>query len=168
METEFCYISPHRYLNTVFFILVDFVIFPVCAASFKLYPLFIFPAVLISVAVFSVLEQHLSNLKGQFEADEEECTFTLSKKTLHFRYDKLKNCQLVSRPLHNRYGNLTGYEIDLKIIDSYQNVHHIRQRLAAEHTSEVYPMPIPEEVENSELTEIRDFIKSKLKPDAVL
>ncbi len=163
MEKEFCYISEKRYLATVFLILLLFVIFPFLgAAIFSRYVLnlLIFPVTLISVIGFAVLEKHLSTLKGCFEADEEVCNFTLSGKTLHFRYEEISGILLENVPENGRGGSLIGYKIKLNITANQQD-YVIQQEMTLDYELKQHPEQISEKLKQTELTEIGNFLKWK-------
>ena len=160
METEFCYISENRWLNTLVFLTVLFIIFPVCFAVCKISQFFIFPVTLISTVLFAVLENHLSNLKGEFEADEEACTFTLSRKTLHFRHEEITGIALADIPENGRYGSLIGYKIKLKIRAKNED-YVIQQEMKLDYDLQKHPERIVKKLEEMELTEIGNFLKWK-------
>ncbi|MBR1529831.1 MAG: hypothetical protein IJ642_11090 [Oscillospiraceae bacterium] len=160
METEFCYISEKRYLNTIVFLTVLFIIFPVCFAIFKISQFFIFPVTLISTILFAILENHLSNLKGEFEADEEVCIFTLSKKELHFKYEEITGIELANFPENGRGGSLIGYKIKLKMRVKNMN-YVIQQEMKLDYNLQKHPEQIAKKLEQMELTEIGNFLKWK-------
>ncbi len=164
METEFCYISPHRYLNTVFLLLFLFVIFPVLGATSEIsrytINLLIFPVTLISIIIFCVLEKHLSTLKGSFEADEETCTLTLSKKELHFRYEEITGIMLDTFPKNGRGGSLIGYKIELIILTNHHK-YVIQQEMSLDGELKQHPEQISQKLKQTELTKIGNFLKRK-------
>lgn len=103
-------------------------------------------------------------LKADFQADDKAFTFQFKKKKLHFCYDEIAECELMNYPEHSRFGSLVGYKIHLHITDKQQNEHVIRQYISVDYSFLDYPQGLPEEVQKAELTEIGNFIKSKLVP----
>ena len=79
-------------------------------------------------------------------------------------YKDIKKCELLNYPEHSRWGGLVGYKIHLEITDKEKNEHVIRQHISVDYSFLDYPQGLPEEVKNAELTQIGNFIKSKVKP----
>ena len=106
-------------------------------------------------------------LKAEFESDDKGFAFRFKFKfeNLHLNYKDIKKCELLNYPEHNRFGSLIGYKIHLQITDKENHEHVIRQHISADYSFMDYPQGLPEEVKKAELTEIGNFIKSKLKPE---
>ncbi|MBR0484765.1 MAG: hypothetical protein IJJ69_08335 [Oscillospiraceae bacterium] len=165
MKKEFQYISDFSYLF-FFVMLVTFVL--ACAsvifvvADDKAIPFCIISWVICSVS--AILYYCFQYLKATFQADDKECEFQFKKRKLHFRYEEIKKCELLNYPEHSRFGGIVGYKIHLHIIDKDKNEHTIRQHVSADYSFLDYPQGLPKEVTEAELTEIGNFIKSKLHP----
>jgi len=108
-----------------------------------------------------------SSLKGHFTADDKECDFTFFRGNLHLRYEDINSVSFFNIPKHSRYGSLIAYEIQLIITDKRCHQHVIRQRVSMEYSSFDYPQSLPEEVQNAELTQIGNFLKSKLNHEEI-
>ena len=108
-----------------------------------------------------------SSLQGHFTADNEACDFKFFKGNLHLRYEDIKKISFFNVPKHDRWNCLVAYDIQLVITDKEENEHVIRQRVSMEYSSFDYPQGLPKEVQNAELTQIGNFLKSKLNSEEV-
>ena len=165
MKKEFQYISD---LNYLFFVLM---IASLPAAILSLVALKYYP----EHAVWTVISCLLCGisiglyfsfryLKAEFQANDKNLDFKFRFENLHLEYKDIKKCELLNYPEHSRCGSLMGYKIHLHIIDKNKNEYTIRQYVSADYSFMDYPQGLPEEVTNAELTEIGNFIKSKLPP----
>ncbi len=165
MKKEFSYISD---LNYLFFVLM-MALLPVAVislAALKYYPEYAVwsgTACLlcgISIGLYFVCRY----MKAEFQADDESIDFKFRFENLHLEYKDIKKCELLNYPEHSRLGSLVGYKINLEITDKEKNEHVIRQHISVDYSFLDYPQGLPEEVKKAELTEIGNFIKSKVKP----
>ncbi|GEM_PF-1843972 len=165
MKKEFKYISDFSYLFS-FLMLVTCILalFSVIfvVADDKAIPFCISLWIICSAS--AVLYYYFQYMKATFQADDKECEFQFRKRKLHFRYDEIKKCELLYYPQHSRFGSLVGYKIQLHITDQEKNEHVIRQHISVDYSFMDYPQGLPEEVTKAELTQIGNFIKSKLQP----
>ena len=165
MKKEFQYISDFSYLfffvmlvtfvlacASVIFVVADDIAIPFCISLWVI------------CSVSAILYYCFQYMKATFQADDKECEFQFKKGKLHFRYEEIKKCELLNYPKHSRYGSLIGYNIHLHITDKEKNEHVIRQYVEADYSFLDYPQGLPKEVTEAELTEIGNFIKSKLHP----
>ncbi len=106
-------------------------------------------------------------LKATFQSNDTAFDFKCMFKfeNLHLNYKDIKKCELLNYPEHSRWGGLVGYKIHLHITDKEKNEHVIRQHVSTDYSFLDYPQGLPKEVKKAELTEIGNFIKSKLKPE---
>ena len=105
-------------------------------------------------------------LKATFQGDDKafDFRFRFKSENLHLDYKEIKKCELLNYPEHNRFGSLIGYKIHLQITDKENHEHVIRQYVSADYSFMDYPQGLPKEVKEAELTQIGNFIKSKLNP----
>ncbi len=162
MEKDFKYISAS---NIIFILLLTVGLpVPVFASVALEKPGSVFWVLMVWVLwlLMGVLSVCTSHLTGHFKADEKECDFQFFRNNLHFRYDEISSIQLFNIPQHDRFNNLIGYKIQLKITDKQENEYVIQQRISAEYSSYEYPQQFPEEVQNAEFTQIGNFLKAKI------
>ena len=162
MEIEFRYISEKSWISTAWFLISSFVIVPVLCVVFYRLDLWMFPLALIVGIPIRLLNLHLYYLQGSFEANDEECTFTLSGKTLHFRYEEISGVETAVSPYWDKDDKLSYYELKLSITDKNYQKYYIRQKVDIDYALQKYPEHISYHIKQAELNQIKDFLKSRL------
>ena len=168
MKKEFRYISNLSYLFLGLIIVLLPVVF-LASAGF-IYPEYAVWAGLAWLiwGILLVLYFICHSLKATFQSNDTafdfKCMFRFEN--LHLNYKDIKKCELLNYPEHSRWGGLVGYKIHLHITDKEKNEHVIRQHVSTDYSFLDYPQGLPKEVKKAELTEIGNFIKSKLPPSA--
>ena len=162
MEIEFRYISEKSWIGTAWFFISFFVIVPVLVFGFQLSDFWSFPLALLEVVPMSLINSHLYYLQGTFEANDEECTFTLSGKTLHFRYEEIAGVETSVSPYWDKDDKLSYYELKLSITDKNHQKYYIRQKVDIDYALQKYPEHIPYHIQQAELNQIKNFLKSRL------